>query len=225
MIESREGYDLIGSCNEQSAIHTHGESQAEPLVDVNLARAGDHDAFSRLVSRFRPLIKAQCRSLFAPGASVEDLRQEALIGFFKATRDYKANLGSFSAFATLCVRRQVITFVKTATRKKHYVLNKAASLDAPIYSDNSDTLLQMLSFVPHSADATKDDDILDFLQALYSTCSKFERAILNLYGRGYTFEEMASETGKHYKAVDNGIWRVKVKARKLVASRQSFQSL
>jgi RNA polymerase sporulation-specific sigma factor len=164
------------------------------------------------------------RRFYAPGSGRDDLLQEATIGFFKAVRDFKDDRGSFSAFAELCVFRQVITFVKTTTRQKHTVLNTAISLDAPLFDDSAETLIARLA-APSSIEPEPTTDSAEFLEALRERCSLLERGVLSMYSRGYTFEDMAYELGVHLKSIDNAVWRIKVKAKKLLADHQvTFQA-
>ena len=159
------------------------------------------------------------RRYFAPGSDRDDLIQEATIGFFKAVRDFRGDRGGFAAFVDLCVRRQVITFIKTATRQKHTALNQAVSLDAPIFNDSDETLIARL---PARREWSHDDlgsDNAEFLETLWERCSDLERGVLSMYSRGYGFEEMARELRVHLKSIDNAVWRVKIKAKKLLGER------
>lgn len=182
---------------------------------LEAAKSGDQDAFAILVERYRWLLRSVSRSYFASGAADEDLLQEALIGLMKAVRDFRSDCGVFRAFLELCIRRQVITYIKSQTRQKHAVLNRSISLDVPRFSDDDEPLVATLA----SRDPTRetDPDDLDFLNSLIQRCSSLERNVLFLYTKGYSFEEMAFEVGKHWKAIDNAVWRIKVKARKLRA--------
>lgn len=203
-----------------SITHFDDSSRHESVADCTLvheARRGDSHAFDALFRRYRPNIFGIARRFFAPGADRDDLLQEAMIGFFKAVRDYKPESGSFSAFATLCVQRQVITFIKTATRRKHRALNQAISFDAPVFADSSDSLLSRLAAPEDSCDADPTHSV--FLEGLWKACSELEQGVLSLYTRGYSFAEMASELGVHLKAIDNAVWRVKVKAKRLLSKQ------
>jgi len=186
---------------------------------IPAAQSGDPDAFARLFRRHRPLIFSLARRYFAPGWDRDDLIQEATIGFFKAVRDFKGDRGTFASFVDLCVRRQIITFVKTATRQKHAALNYALSMDAPIFEDSDEALINRLatSGRPHLDEEVSDGSA--FLSELWERCSSLERGVLSMYSKGFTFAEMAWELGVHLKAIDNAVWRVKVKARKLLAER------
>lgn len=188
------------------------------LALILSARRGDSEAFASLFRQHRPRIFQVVHRYYAPGWGRDDLIQEATIGFFKAIRDYKDDRGAFTGFVDLCVRRQIITFIKTATRQKHAALNRAASLDAPIFADSDETILTRL--VGHRDRLPEDDsENTEFLAALWKRCSELERGILSMYSNGYTFEEMAWELGVHEKAIDNAVWRVKVKARKLLLEK------
>ena len=185
------------------------------LSDIEIAEAakfGDEDAFSELLCRYRPLIRSIARSYFAMGSADEDLMQEALIGAVKAIRTFKPSLGNFRTFLALCIRRNVITFVRMQTRMRHDLLNRALSLDAPRSLEIDESLGSTVAAPKHN---NTEDEVLDFLDVLRTRCSQVERNLLNLYTAGYSYAEMAEEIQRTSKAVDNSIWRIKVKARQL----------
>lgn len=195
----------------------HGETEREPIDEraaLSAARLGDSDAFAALFRRYRSRIFGLARRYFVPGGDRDDLIQEATIGFFKAIRDFKGDRGSFGAFADLCVRRQIITFIKTATRQKHVALNRAVSLDAPAFPNSEETLMAFVA-MPDQVPFEDNSSNQEFLATLWERCSRLERGILSLYTKGYSFAEMAGQLGVHYKSIDNAVWRVKVKAKKL----------
>ncbi len=177
------------------------------------SKAGDQDAFLALMQRYQFLIRTTARSYFAASAADEDLQQEALIGLVKAIRDFKDGVSTFRSFAELCIRRQVITFIKSQTRRKHRLLNTAVSLDAPHFEDGE----PLLNFIAGATAPAPAEEHVDFLEVLAELCSELERKVLSLYTRGYSFEDMAFETGTHVKSIDNAVWRIKVKAKKLRA--------
>ena len=112
-------------------------ASATDLELVAAAQAGDSVAFDRLVDRYRRFVRSRSRGYFIVGGDREDLEQEALIGFYKSVRDFKPELqASFRAFAELCITRQVITAIKTATRQKHQPLNQYVSLSGVRGSDD-----------------------------------------------------------------------------------------
>ena len=114
-----------------------------------LARDGDDAAQEFLLNKYKNFVRSKARSYFLIGADHEDIVQEGMIGLFKAIRDFRPDkLSSFRAFAELCVTRQIITAIKTATRQKHIPLNSYVSLNRPIYDEESDrTLMDVLSEV------------------------------------------------------------------------------
>jgi len=121
-----------------------------PMTDeaiVALANDGDLDAQDFLINKYKNFVRAKARSYFLIGADREDIIQEGMIGLYKAIRDFKPDkLSSFRAFAELCITRQIITAIKTATRQKHIPLNSYVSLNKPIYDEESDrTLLDIIS--------------------------------------------------------------------------------
>jgi len=129
----------------QNLFLTYTEMTDEEIVD--LAQQGDQYAIEFLVDKYKNFVRAKARSYFLIGADKEDIIQEGMIGLFKAIRDYRLDkLTSFRAFAELCITRQIITAIKTATRQKHIPLNSYVSLNKPIYDEESDrTLIDILS--------------------------------------------------------------------------------
>jgi RNA polymerase sporulation-specific sigma factor len=187
------------------------------------ARLGDSASFASLVNRFRGILRAIAKRYFARGADHEDILQEALIGLFYAVRDYSDRKGSFSSFVSLCVERQVITYIKAQTRAKHKPHTSAVSLNGPSSSTLDPYDLPLETRLASPQPPAPDEDHLNFIIALWKRCSPLERAVLTMYTQGYSFEEMGATRGKQYKAVDNAVWRVKVKARKLRAELPPFE--
>lgn len=191
----------------------------EETALVALARAGDAEAFEVLVRRYEWLVRSRARRFFLQGAEYEDLVQEGLIGLFKAVRDFREDSGTFRAFADLCISRQIITAVKTASRLKHYPLNSAFSLEAPRYDDEGgrtlgDTIGDRVE--PLDAGWLEEEEVKVILAILRRHLSSFEFKILMLWLEGRSYEEIARRQGKHVKSVDNGLWRVKCKIRRLL---------
>ncbi len=177
--------------------------------DIMRARDGDSEAFAKLLREFRPQLSRLCRIYFAPGGTGEDVRQEASLGLFKAVRDYNAQLGDFKAFAVLCMRRQLITYVKVSTRNKHHALNGAISLNAPRYSDAEEPWENYVATTDKGGDATES------FKELARQCSKVENVVLTLYARGFSRKEIAQLSGRDEKSIGNALWRIRVKARRL----------
>ena len=197
---------------------TRLSDQATDLELVAAAQAGDADAFDRLVDRYRRFVRARSRGYFLVGGDRDDLEQEALIGFYKSVRDFRPELqASFRAFAELCINRQLITAIKTATRKKHQPLNQSVSFSAPRGHDDRDDRGD--EEIPAAADAMADpaeqmvalERLAVTHEARASTLSPLEVEVLTAYVAGRSYEVIADEVGRHVKAVDNALQRVKRK--------------
>lgn len=187
---------------------------------VLAARAGDSADFEFLLRRYEWLVRARARRFFLQGAEYEDLVQEGMIGLFKAVRDFREESGSFRAFADLCITRQIITAVKTASRLKHLPLNSSFSLEAPRYDgEDSRTLGETLGdpIAPFDVGWLEEQEIKTIIEILRRHLSSFEFKALMLWLEGRSYDEVARQLGKHTKSVDNGLWRVKCKVRRLLA--------
>lgn len=187
---------------------------------VVAAREGDSVAFELLLRRYEWLVRTRARRFFLQGAEYEDLIQEGMIGLCKAVRDFREESGSFRGFAELCVTRQIITAVKTASRLKHNPLNSSFSLEAPRYdNEGGRTLGDTLGSpdVPFEAGLMEDQDVKAIIETLQHYLSRFEFGILMLWLEGRSYQEIGRRLGKHRKSVDNGLWRVKCKIKRLLA--------
>src|SRR6202158_2122718 len=117
----------------------HSESKVEDGFLVALAKLGDHNAYDRLVRRYTGFVRLKASSYFLAGGDSDDLIQEGLVGLYKAVRDFRADKEtSFRSFAELCVTRQIITAIKTATRFKHAPLNTYVSFSHTPAGQDSD---------------------------------------------------------------------------------------
>nr|WP_208416555.1 RNA polymerase sporulation sigma factor SigH [Thalassobacillus devorans] len=180
---------------------------------------GHSQALDYLINKYKNFVRAKARTYFLIGADREDIVQEGMIGLYKAIRDYKEDkLSSFKAFAELCVTRQIITAIKTATRQKHIPLNSYVSLDKPIYDEESDrTLLDVIAgskaIDPQELIVNKEkfDDMEDKISELLSD---LERKVLTLYLDGRSYQEISAELDRHVKSIDNALQRVKRKLEK-----------
>ena len=135
----------LGAKPQRENVEMYDEMLDETIVEA--ARQGDDHAQEFLINKYKNFVRAKARSYFLIGADREDIIQEGMIGLYKAIRDFRNDkLASFRAFAELCITRQIITAIKTATRQKHIPLNSYISLNKPIYDEESDrTLLDVLS--------------------------------------------------------------------------------
>ena len=196
---------------------------------VDLARAGSVLAQEYLINKYRSFVRAKARSYFLIGADREDIIQEGMIGLYKAIRDFRGDkLASFKAFAELCIQRQIITAIKTATRQKHIPLNSYVSLNRPIYDEDSDRTL--IDVMP-GADVTDPEEIVingeeaSYIESrMTELLSDLERQVLAYYLDGKSYMEIAADLNRHVKSIDNALQRVKRKLEKFVYPRSSRQS-
>ena len=184
-----------------------------------LARDGDEAALELLMMKYKNFVRSKARSYFLIGADHEDIVQEGMIGLFKAIRDFKPDkLTSFRAFAELCVTRQIITAIKTATRQKHIPLNSYVSLNRPIYDEESDrTLMDVLSEVQMAGPEElliSQEDYSSVENRISEVLSDLEMEVLNSYLEGKSYQEIAQDLGRHVKSIDNALQRVKRKLEK-----------
>ncbi len=190
---------------------------------AELARDTDADAQEYLLTKYKNFVRAKARSYFLIGADREDIVQEGMIGLYKAIRDFRASkLTSFRAFAELCITRQIITAIKTATRQKHRPLNSYVSLNKPVYDEESD---RMLIDVLSSGKISNPEDIFigkeDFStieSKMGKMLSPLEMKVLQKYIEGKSYLEVAKELNRSVKSVDNALQRVKNKLEKLISS-------
>lgn len=195
---------------------------------VDLVRSGDSDALEYLINKYKNFVRAKARSYFLIGADREDIVQEGMIGLYKSIRDFRGDkLSSFKAFAELCITRQIITAIKTATRQKHIPLNSYVSLDKPIYDEDSDrTLLDIIC----STRVTDPEELLinreeydDIEDKMSEILSDLEQQVLMLYLDGRSYQEIAVDLRRHVKSIDNALQRVKRKLEKYLEVREVSQ--
>ncbi|AMA74469.1 MULTISPECIES: RNA polymerase sporulation sigma factor SigH [Aneurinibacillus] len=210
-----------------AADHTRYDALHDEEI-VDLVRSGDSDALEYLINKYKNFVRAKARSYFLIGADREDIVQEGMIGLYKSIRDFKGDkLASFKAFAELCITRQIITAIKTATRQKHIPLNSYVSLDKPIYDEDSDrTLLDIICGTkvtdPEELIINQEeyDDIEDKISEILSD---LEQQVLLLYLDGRSYQEIAVDLSRHVKSIDNALQRVKRKLEKYLEVRAVSQ--
>ncbi|WP_003322591.1 RNA polymerase sporulation sigma factor SigH [Alkalihalobacillus alcalophilus] len=204
------------------------ETAVKPNLDqfdddqlVGQARLGNGAALEYLINKYKNFVRAKARSYFLIGADHEDIVQEGMIGLYKAIRDFNGEkLSSFKAFAELCVTRQIITAIKTATRQKHIPLNSYVSLDKPLYDEESDrTLLDVIC----GTRVTNPEELLinqeefaDIELKMGEILSDLEQQVLMLYLDGRTYQEISEDLNRHVKSIDNALQRVKRKLERYV---------
>ncbi len=192
----------------------------QTLPDCQLviaARMGNDTALEFLLDKYKNFVRLKARAYFLIGADWDDLVQEGMIGLYKAIRDYRENKqSSFRAFAELCITRQIITAIKTATRQKHLPLNSYVSLNSPVYfEDESDRMLMDLLSGDEITDPVdlviSGEEIQSMQTSFGEILSDLEAQVLKLYIDGKSYQEIADELNRHVKSIDNALQRVKRK--------------
>lgn len=191
---------------------------------VEYVRLGDSEALEFLINKYRNFVRAKARSYFLIGAEREDIVQEGMIGLYKAIRDFKGDkLASFKAFAELCITRQIITAIKTATRQKHIPLNSYVSLDKPIYDEDSDRTLLDVICGSRVCDPEEmiinQEEFFGLEDKMSEILSDLERKVLMLYLDGRSYQEIAVDLDRHVKSIDNALQRVKRKLERYLEIR------
>jgi RNA polymerase sigma-H factor len=201
--------------------HISTKPQAQVKVDdgylIAMAKQGDPVAYDRIVKRYYGFVRLKASSYFLAGGDSDDLLQEGLVGLFKAVRDYRSDReSSFRNFAELCITRQIITAVKTATRNKHVPLNQYVSFStSPAGGTESDATLDEMLPGPTAHDpvnvAISSEELRSLVGCLSEALSELESRVLSLYLDGRSYEEIGGHIGCDTKTVDNALQRVKRK--------------
>ncbi|MBQ3509229.1 MAG: RNA polymerase sporulation sigma factor SigH [Peptococcaceae bacterium] len=192
---------------------------------VELAKYGNVGALEYLINKYKNFVRAKARTYFLIGADREDIIQEGMIGLYKAIRDYRYDRqASFRAFAEICVTRQIITAIKTATRQKHIPLNSYVSLNKPVFDEESERTLGEV--VVTEKDGNPEDlfinqeNLMDIESTMHKILSPLEQEVVNLYLEGKSYQEIAEHLGRHVKSVDNALQRVKRKLEQYLDKRE-----
>lgn len=191
----------------------------DELLDEELVEQvhlGNTNALDYLITKYRLFVKVKARSYFLIGADKEDIIQEGMIGLYKAIRDFKGDkLASFRAFAELCITRQIITAIKTATRQKHIPLNSYVSLDKPIYDEDSERTLMDVITSPLSDNPEhlmiNREEYSRLEGQMSEVLSDLEQQVLVLYLEGRSYNEISSLLNRSTKSIDNALQRIKRK--------------
>jgi len=204
---------------------TYGDMPDEEIV--RLCHEGNADAEEYLLNKYKNFVRSKARSYFLIGADHEDIVQEGMIGLYKAIRDYRQEkLSSFRAFAELCITRQIITAIKTATRQKHIPLNSYVSLNKPLYDEESDRTL--LDIIMEGGAGNPEDMIINqenlgsIHKKINEVLSGLEQEVLSAYLDGKSYQEIAESLGRHVKSIDNALQRVKRKLEKYLEENGRF---
>ncbi len=193
------------------------------MSDEDLAAAahnGENSAMDFLLNKYSPTVRKIAGRYFLIGADHEDLIQEGMIGLFKAVRDYSSEKNaSFKSFAELCITRQILTAIKSATRQKHAPLNTYVSLDRPVYEDDYD--MTLLDIIGRSETVNPEDIIINrekfnvIGRRISKFLSKLECRVLFRYLQGDSYTDIAADLGRDPKAVDNALQRIRRKFEKI----------
>jgi RNA polymerase sporulation-specific sigma factor len=217
------------------ALSTPAAHQANSQVELDdhylvaLAKDGRADAYDTIVRRYRGFVRLKASSYFLLGGESDDLIQEGLLGLYKAIRDYRTDReSSFRNFAELCITRQIITAVKTATRNKHTPLNQYVSFSqTPAASGDSDTTLDEILPGPSVHDPVNQviaseelESLVSCLSGVSGVLSDLESRVLSLYLDGHSYEAIGERLECDTKTVDNALQRVKRKVGAHLASRE-----
>ena len=199
-----------------------GKIEEEIVIE---AQNGDIRAQEYVISKYESFVKAKSKSYFLIGADKEDIYQEGMIGLYKAIRDFNYEKSStFKGFAELCVTRQIITAIKTATRQKHIPLNTYISLNKPVSEDDSErTLLDILSTIkisdPEELIIGKEEKAR-IENAIAKVLSDLEMEVLQFYLDGKSYQEIACDLDRQAKSIDNALQRVKRKLEKCLSDNE-----
>ena len=215
-----------------TAVRTLQKSQRE-LEDLQLVMRvhnGDERAREQLIQRYTGFVRMKASSYFIAGGEPEDLVQEGLIGLCKAMRDFRADKEtSFRSFAELCVTRQIITAIKTATRFKHSPLNTYVSFSQTPAGQDPDSDVTLGDALPgsHVNDPSvaviSTDELSSLVFCLGTGLSPLEADALRMYLEGSSYEDMAEVLECDTKAIDNALQRVKRKILQHQRSREVLQ--
>lgn len=213
----RGGLNLRYSLHKDKRNYFYEAMKDEEIVSI--ARKGDHLALDYLLNKYKNYVRGKAGTYFLIGADRDDIIQEGMIGLFKAIRDYnKDKLASFKSFAEICITRQIITAIKTATRQKHIPLNSYISLNKPVYEEGSDrTLLDMIegfSVTDPMEVCIGNENIHNMETSILNSLSELEYEVLESYIKGSSYQDIAKELDRDPKSVDNALQRIKKKLEK-----------
>ena len=220
--EGMEDDDALPELDESSDEHVSLSEDYAHMTDeevVHLCQQGDSLAQEYVFNKYKNFVRSKARSYFLIGADLEDIVQEGMIGLYKAIRDYRPDkLSSFRAFAELCITRQIITAIKTATRQKHIPLNSYVSLNKPLYDEESDRTLLDVIIEGRASNPEEliigQEDLSSIHAKIDEVLSSLEQEVLRSYLDGKSYQEIADNLGRHVKSIDNALQRVKRKLEK-----------
>ena len=212
LVASYELYESIDKC------------QQDEYNIVLKASKGDKIALEYIIKKYKNFVKSKAKSYFLIGADKEDIIQEGMIGLYKAIRDFDASkTNSFKGFADICITRQIITAIKTATRQKHIPLNSYISLNKPVYDEESErTLLDIIatSIVTDPEELIISKEELKHIESkMNELLSDLELQVVEYYLNGKSYQYIANKLQRDVKSIDNALQRVKRKLEKHLENR------
>ena len=214
LVANYEFYESIDKC------------QQDEYDIVLKASKGDKIALEYIIKKYRNFVKSKAKSYFLIGADKEDIIQEGMIGLYKAVRDFDASkTNSFKGFADICITRQIITAIKTATRQKHIPLNSYVSLNKPVYDEESErTLLDIIatSIVTDPEELIISKEELKHIESkMNELLSDLELQVVEYYLNGKSYQYIADKLQRDVKSIDNALQRVKRKLEKHLENRNN----
>lgn len=205
-----------------------GKDQLQALTDealLILINDKNTAALEFLLRKYKCFVLSKASTYYLIGGDKEDIIQEGMIGLYKAICDYDGEeLTSFRGFADLCITRQIITAIKTASRQKHIPLNSYVSLDKPVYHEDSErTLLDTIAETTISDPQVildNQEHVISIEVKLSELLSSLERRVFRLYLDGFSYEEISDRLNRHVKSIDNALQRIKKKLGHLVTTHE-----
>lgn len=181
---------------------------------IKLAQNGDQEALNLILKEYKKLIYLNIRNYFLVGADQDDLLQEGTIGLLKAIKNYSEGKASFKTFATLCIRRQILTAVRSSTAQKNSALNEASGNNLETEDGHEDYPKELYSNVRYNPEAIflSKEKIMEFQDFVEHNFSPFERQVFNYMIKGFSYKEIAAELEKTPKVIDNSFQRIKRKS-------------
>lgn len=181
---------------------------------VKLAQDGDQEALDLILKEYKKLIYLNVRNYFLVGAEQDDLLQEGTIGLLKAIKNYSEGRASFKTFATLCIRRQILTAVRSSTAQKNIFLNEASGNNLETEDGHEDYPKGLYSNVKYNPEAIflSKEKVMEFQDFVEHNFSPFEREVFNYMIKGFSYKEIAQELKKTPKVIDNSFQRIKRKS-------------
>jgi len=188
-------------------------------------KSGNSFALEFLINKYKNFVRSKAKTYFLIGADKEDIVQEGMIGLFKAIRDFNDEKSvSFRAFAEICITRQIITAIKTATRQKHMPLNSYISLNKPVFEEEGERALIETINNDRNSDPEylfiSKEELNGIEGKMSEILSPLELEVLYSYLNGSSYQEIAVTLDKPVKSIDNALQRVKKKLEKYLKQRK-----